>query len=104
MFDNWLLQHQVKQPEGALNYEALEDSGCIGDEELPEQLGREVARNYLNPGELALTFTSSPTDGVHRSAVGSACLVTPCGIRGGGNQRCGAGDDGGYHGGIHDAG
>ncbi|MFJ2629951.1 Hachiman antiphage defense system protein HamA [Streptomyces sp. NPDC087532] len=56
MFDKWLQQQSVEQPDGELNYESLAESGQIDDTELMDQLGREVARNYLNPGELALVF------------------------------------------------
>ncbi|WP_331718347.1 Hachiman antiphage defense system protein HamA [Streptomyces sp. NBC_00624] len=56
MFNKWLKQQPVEQPDGELQYEALADSGELGDAELMEHLGREVARNYLNPGELALVF------------------------------------------------
>ncbi|WP_327138250.1 hypothetical protein OG585_47805 (plasmid) [Streptomyces sp. NBC_01340] len=56
MFGKWLEQEPVEQPEGELHYEALVESGELGDEELMDQLGRDVARNYLNPSELALVF------------------------------------------------
>jgi hypothetical protein len=56
MFGEWLEQQSVKQPEGELRYEALVESGQPDDEELMNQLGHDVARNYLNPSELALVF------------------------------------------------
>jgi hypothetical protein len=56
MFDKWLEQQPVDQPEGDLSYKALVRSDRLGDEELLEQLGHDVARNYLNPDELALVF------------------------------------------------
>ncbi|MEE1931315.1 hypothetical protein V1J52_24655 [Streptomyces sp. TRM 70351] len=46
----------MEQPEGELHYEALVESGKLDDEELMDQLGRDVARNYLNASELALVF------------------------------------------------
>jgi hypothetical protein len=56
MFGKWLEQQQVEQPEGELYYEALVESGDIKDEELMDRLGHDVARNYLNPNELAPVF------------------------------------------------
>ncbi|WP_331726608.1 Hachiman antiphage defense system protein HamA [Streptomyces sp. NBC_00280] len=56
MFGKWLEQEPVEQPEGELHYEALVESGELDDEELMDQLGHDVARNYLNPSELALVF------------------------------------------------
>lgn len=56
MFGKWLEQQQVEQPAGDLHYEALVESGELDDAELLEQLGHDVARNYLNPSELALVF------------------------------------------------
>lgn len=56
MFDKWLEQQSVEQPEGKLHYEALVESGQLTDEELMGQLGHDVARNYLNPMELAYVF------------------------------------------------
>ncbi|MDN3356833.1 Hachiman antiphage defense system protein HamA [Actinomadura sp. DC4] len=46
----------MKQPEGELHYEALVESSQLNNEELMDQLGHDVARNYLNPNELALVF------------------------------------------------
>lgn len=56
MIDKWLEQQHVEQPEGELRYEALAESGRMTDTDVMEQLGREVARNYLTPGELARIF------------------------------------------------
>ncbi|MGA5442244.1 Hachiman antiphage defense system protein HamA [Streptomyces griseoincarnatus] len=56
VFDKWLQEQPVQQPAGELHYEALVESGRLEDEELLDQLGHEVARNYLNPSELALVF------------------------------------------------
>ncbi|MFF3381321.1 hypothetical protein ACFYXF_51285 [Streptomyces sp. NPDC002680] len=56
MFDEWLERQPVEQPNEVLHYEVLAESGQIDDAELMDQLGHEVARNYLNPGELALVF------------------------------------------------
>lgn len=56
MFDKWLRRQPVESPEGVLRYEALVESGQISDAELVDRLGHEVARNYLNPGELAMIF------------------------------------------------
>lgn len=56
MFDKWLKEQPVEQPDGELHYEALVDSGRLDDAELIDQLGHEVARNYLTPNELALVF------------------------------------------------
>jgi hypothetical protein len=56
MFGKWLEQEQVEQPEGELCYEALVESGKLDDEELVDLLGHDLARNYLNPNELALVF------------------------------------------------
>jgi hypothetical protein len=56
MFGKWLEEEPVEQPKGELHYEALVESGELGDEELMVQLGHDVARNYLNPSELALVF------------------------------------------------
>lgn len=56
MFGKWLEPQQVEQPEGELHYEALVESGKLDDEEVIDQLGHDVARNYLNPNELALVF------------------------------------------------
>ncbi|MFE6412506.1 hypothetical protein ACFVOR_36860 [Streptomyces sp. NPDC057837] len=56
VFDKWLEQEAVEQPEGELRYEALVESDRLDDEELMDQLGRDVARNYVNPNELALVF------------------------------------------------
>ncbi|MFI1177627.1 Hachiman antiphage defense system protein HamA [Streptomyces melanogenes] len=56
MIEKWLERQVVEQPEGPLHYEELAQSGLLGDEELMEQLGHEVARNYLRPGELGLIF------------------------------------------------
>lgn len=56
MFNKWLEQQSVEQPEGELHYEALVESDRLDDEELMDQLGHDVARNYLNPNELALVF------------------------------------------------
>lgn len=56
MFGKWLEQQPVEQPEGELRYEALIESGRLDDEELMDQLGRDMARNYLNPHELAPVF------------------------------------------------
>ncbi|MEU3907938.1 Hachiman antiphage defense system protein HamA [Streptomyces goshikiensis] len=46
----------MDQPDGLLEYELLADGGLIGDDELVGQLGHEVMRNYLVPGELANVF------------------------------------------------
>ncbi|MFG2563237.1 hypothetical protein [Streptomyces sp. NPDC048496] len=56
MFDRWLHSEQVQQPGGDLSYEALVDSGRLSENELLDCLGREVARNYIRPDELALVF------------------------------------------------
>lgn len=56
MFGTWLEQQSVEQPEGELRYEALVESDWLDEEELMDQLGRDVARNYLIPKELALIF------------------------------------------------
>ncbi|WP_432163944.1 Hachiman antiphage defense system protein HamA [Streptomyces tendae] len=56
MFGKWLEQEPVEQPESELRYEALVESSQLDDEELLDQLGHDVARNYLNPNELALVF------------------------------------------------
>ncbi|WP_269859652.1 Hachiman antiphage defense system protein HamA [Streptomyces sp. RPT161] len=56
VFDRWLQQQPVEQPEGTLTFEALTDAGWVREEELLDQLGREVARNYVGPGELAFVF------------------------------------------------
>jgi hypothetical protein len=56
VFDKWLLPEPVQQLAGLLQYEALVDSGPIDEAELMDRLGREVARNYITPGELALVF------------------------------------------------
>ncbi|MFB7782192.1 Hachiman antiphage defense system protein HamA [Streptomyces vinaceus] len=56
MFGKWLEQQLVEQPEGELRYEALVESDQLDGEELMAQLGHDVARNYLNPNELALVF------------------------------------------------
>ncbi|MFG2489392.1 Hachiman antiphage defense system protein HamA [Streptomyces virginiae] len=56
MFDKWLRPQDVEQPDGLLEYQLLADDGLIEDDELVEQLGREVMRNYLAPGELANVF------------------------------------------------
>ncbi|WP_406274944.1 DUF1837 domain-containing protein [Actinacidiphila glaucinigra] len=46
----------MEQPEGELHYEALVESDRLDERELMDQLGHDVARNYLNPNELALVF------------------------------------------------
>lgn len=56
VFDEWLSAQDVQQPDGQVQYEALADSGQIDEDDLIDQLAREVARNYLAPGELALIF------------------------------------------------
>lgn len=56
MFGKWLEQQQVEQPEGELYYETLVESDDIDDKELMDRLGHDVARNYLNPNELAPVF------------------------------------------------
>ncbi|MFE4263403.1 Hachiman antiphage defense system protein HamA [Streptomyces sp. NPDC056883] len=56
MFDKWLRPQDVQQPDGLLEYQLLADGGLIEDEELVAQLGHEVMRNYLAPGELANVF------------------------------------------------
>ncbi|MEU9074525.1 hypothetical protein AB0D22_07560 [Kitasatospora sp. NPDC048538] len=56
MFDKWLQPETVQQPSGALEYQLLADAGQIADDELVDRLGREMVRNYLPPGELALVF------------------------------------------------
>ncbi|MDX3365020.1 SAVED domain-containing protein [Streptomyces sp. ME02-6987-2C] len=56
MFGKWLEPQQVEQPEGELHYEVLVESGKDDDETVMDQLGHDIARNYLNPNELALVF------------------------------------------------
>ncbi|MFZ3491791.1 hypothetical protein ACODT5_00870 [Streptomyces sp. 5.8] len=56
MFDKWLKPQDVDQPEGLLEYQLLADGGLLDDDELIGQLGHEVMRNYLAPGELANVF------------------------------------------------
>ena len=56
VFEKWLAQQPVIQPDGALSYETLADSGELPDEELVDYLGRELVRNYVGPGELAMIF------------------------------------------------
>jgi len=56
VFDKWLRPQDVDQPDGLLEYQVLADSGLLDSDDLVEQLGREVARNYLVPGELSMVF------------------------------------------------
>jgi len=64
VFGEWLEQQRVEQPKGELRYEVLVESDRFSDEELMDQLGHDVARNYLSPNELALVFDDLGAPGV----------------------------------------